>query len=207
MRKKYKVEQEKISIFRDKKTEIYSLKTVKGACLKILIDNKNNSLAVADICNKADELLKNFGIKPFKDRGRDVRSLNANGLIISTKKGYYMFTGEFGENVGEFFTPKLREKILKRDNYKCQSCGMGNKRSRDLVADHIIPRPKNGKATYENGMTLCTRCNNIKRDYGGLSFGKKMFEKHLTLAEKKNDINHINFLKEVLGVFKKFNQN
>lgn len=203
MQGKYKVLNQKIYILRKNKETIYNIASVKGACLKVLIDNKDKILNVADICLKADEIIKSFGKPPFKDRGRDVRSLNAEGIIESPKKGAYVFNGNFGESLGEDFPLSLKEKILKRDGYKCQICQFGDRKSRDLVVDHIIPKPKGGKATLENGMTLCTRCNNIKSNHDVRSFGKKMFEKFLKTAIKKKLKKEINFFKEILSVFEK----
>ena len=200
----YKISDQKIYIYRNNKPTIYNISSVKGACLKVLIDNKDKVLEVYDICKKADKIFKSFGKPPFKDRGRDVRSLNAEGIIESPRKGAYVFNGKFGISLGEDFSPSLKEKILKRDEYKCQICQFGNKNSRDLVVDHMNPKPKGGKATLENGMTLCTRCNNIKSNHGVLSFGKKMFEKFLKTATSKNLKNEISFFKEVLEVFEKY---
>ena len=95
----------------------------------------------------------------------DVRALNAEGIIESPKKGAYVFNGNFGNSLGEDFSPTLKEKILKRDGYKCQNCQFGSKNSRDLVVDHRLKTKRGKKATLENGMTLCTRCNNIKSNH------------------------------------------
>ena len=203
MKEKYKVTNQKIYILKKDGDIIYNITSVKGACLKVLIDNKDKILNVADICLQADEIFKSFGKPPFKDRGRDVRALNAEGIIESPKKGAYVFNGNFGNSLGEDFSPTLKEKILKRDGYKCQNCQFGSKNSRDLVVDHMTPKPKGGRATLENGMTLCTRCNNIKSNHAVLSFGKKMFEKFLKTAIKKKLKKEINFFNEILSVFEK----
>lgn len=54
-----------------------------------------------------------------------------------------------------------RQNIFRRDGHKCQYCG-GRK---DLTLDHLIPRSKGGKSTWNNLVTACRRCNARKGDY------------------------------------------
>lgn len=54
----------------------------------------------------------------------------------------------------------LREKVFKRDGYKCLKCGCSN--HGDLRADHIIPESKNGETSINNLQTLCVSCNSWK---------------------------------------------
>ncbi len=54
-----------------------------------------------------------------------------------------------------------RKNILKRDGYKCAYCGRSDL---PLTIDHVIPRSKGGKETWENLVTACYRCNNKKGD-------------------------------------------
>lgn len=53
-----------------------------------------------------------------------------------------------------------RQNIFKRDNHLCQYCGSGN----DLTLDHLIPRSKGGKSTWNNLVTACKSCNTRKGD-------------------------------------------
>lgn len=55
----------------------------------------------------------------------------------------------------EKFTEKQKQQILKRDGYRCVMCVRGVKDSFELHVDHIQPKDKGGKATIENGQTLC----------------------------------------------------
>ena len=45
-----------------------------------------------------------------------------------------------------------------RDQFECQYCGD----PRDLTFDHIIPRSKGGRTTWENIVTACSPCNLTK---------------------------------------------
>ncbi len=54
-----------------------------------------------------------------------------------------------------------KRNIFKRDSYCCQYCGeYGNDKT--LTWDHILPKSKNGKNTWENLVTSCVRCNREK---------------------------------------------
>ncbi|OGI17344.1 MAG: HNH endonuclease [Candidatus Melainabacteria bacterium RIFOXYA12_FULL_32_12] len=57
--------------------------------------------------------------------------------------------------------PFNRKNIMHRDNYTCQYCG---KVSSSLTIDHIIPKSKGGKSTWENVVAACARCNSLKAD-------------------------------------------
>lgn len=54
-----------------------------------------------------------------------------------------------------------RENIFERDRYTCQYCGQPFS-ARDLNLDHIIPRDRGGRTTWENLTTSCVRCNSRK---------------------------------------------
>ena len=58
---------------------------------------------------------------------------------------------------------KLRHQILVRDGYRCRECGKSNKEV-SLDVDHIYPWSKGGPTSEENLWTLCTDCNNAKKD-------------------------------------------
>lgn len=61
-------------------------------------------------------------------------------------------------------TDSLRYDILRRDDYKCQICGITAKEGAKLHVDHIMPIAKGGKTIPENLQTLCDRCNLGKSD-------------------------------------------
>jgi len=58
-----------------------------------------------------------------------------------------------------------RANIFKRDDYKCQYCGVRPGRE-ELTIDHILPKSKGGKTTWENCVLSCVDCNSIKSDRG-----------------------------------------
>jgi 5-methylcytosine-specific restriction endonuclease McrA len=51
-----------------------------------------------------------------------------------------------------------RFNLFLRDAFTCQYCGSGE----DLTFDHITPRSKGGRTTWENIVTACSPCNLAK---------------------------------------------
>jgi 5-methylcytosine-specific restriction endonuclease McrA len=51
-----------------------------------------------------------------------------------------------------------RFNLFLRDGFSCQYCREGE----DLTFDHVIPRSRGGRTTWENIVTACARCNLAK---------------------------------------------
>ena len=51
-----------------------------------------------------------------------------------------------------------RRNIFARDSNKCQYCGRKFATS-ELSLDHVVPRSQNGKASWENIVCCCVKCN------------------------------------------------
>lgn len=58
------------------------------------------------------------------------------------------------------FTPSRRN-IFLRDEYKCRYCS-ADLASDELTIDHILPRSRGGKNTWQNLATSCFECNSTK---------------------------------------------
>ena len=63
--------------------------------------------------------------------------------------------------------PVNRREVLRRDHYACQYCAS----TKNLTLDHVIPRSKGGKHTWDNVVTACERCNSRKGDRNPLQAG------------------------------------
>lgn len=57
--------------------------------------------------------------------------------------------------------PLTRGNILARDNFTCQYCAI-ELPSREATLDHVHPRSKGGKTTWENIVCACGPCNRKK---------------------------------------------
>lgn len=151
------------------------------------------------------ELLKRTG-KVFRDPDRGIRKLHQEGYLIKVSKGIYRYDPNFVKKRElEDFTPTLKEKIFKRDCYRCVICGRGKKEGVELHADHIKPKDFGGKATFENGQTLCGQHNFLKKNFKQTETGKKMFIRLYELAKQTRDETLQKFCTEILEVFEKNN--
>ena len=51
-----------------------------------------------------------------------------------------------------------RQNIFKRDGNQCQYCGSGD----HLTLDHVIPKSRQGRTSWDNLITACKYCNSNK---------------------------------------------
>lgn len=66
--------------------------------------------------------------------------------------------------------PVTRRELLKRDHHQCQYCGS----KKHLTIDHVLPRSKGGKHTWDNVVIACERCNCSKGDRTPKEAGLKL---------------------------------
>ena len=81
-----------------------------------------------------------------------------------------------------------RKNIIRRDNHRCQFCGV----STNLTIDHIIPKSKGGEDAWENLTTACIKCNNKKGD-------RTPEEAKMVLFNNPKKPSHITFIKNFAG--------
>jgi hypothetical protein len=146
--------------------------------------------------------------KVFRDPDRGIRSLYQKGFLQKISKGVYKYNPEYAKNKRqEDFTSAQKKKILKRDNYKCVICGAGRENGVELHVDHIKPKDMGGLATIENGQTLCSQHNFLKKNLKQTETGKKMFIRLYELAKKEEEQELQEFCIAILQVFEDFNIN
>jgi 5-methylcytosine-specific restriction endonuclease McrA len=54
-----------------------------------------------------------------------------------------------------------RQNVLARDRWRCQYCGAKHPAG-VLTLDHVLPRSRGGKTSWENIVTACSECNSTK---------------------------------------------
>ena len=81
-----------------------------------------------------------------------------------------------------------RQNIFKRDAHQCQYCGTHE----DLTLDHVMPKSRGGKSSWDNLVTACKSCNSKKGDY-------TPDEAHLVLKQKPFKPSFIMFLRDFSG--------
>ncbi len=70
--------------------------------------------------------------------------------------------------------PLSKRNIMLRDNYTCQYCGT---RKPPLTVDHVVPKSRGGKTTWNNLVCACVKCNNRKGDMTPEEAGMKLLSK------------------------------
>ena len=145
--------------------------------------------------------------KRFEDPDRAIRTLYQKGEIIKIRDGLYKYDPSYSGKDKTFhdFPEKIKKQILKRDNYRCVFCKFGKKEKAELHVDHKVPRDRGGPSTLENGQTLCSRCNFLKKNMSMNSLGKKIFDDLLKKSMKNKNKEMIKIAKEFLALFKKYN--
>lgn len=63
--------------------------------------------------------------------------------------------------------------LYARDGFKCQYC-LKRMSARDLTVDHVVPRAKGGKTSWENCVASCLPCNQSKADRTPREAGLKL---------------------------------
>ena len=187
-------------------------KTTKDYILAFFNKNPNKIYKLKDIDRIVNaDFQKETNSTKTLYTNRTIRALFTQGYIEELKgflekpnKGIYKFKkGKKSTFSKSPFSQKTKDRIKKRDKDKCQFCGKKNSIEGPLAIDHIDPEDNGGKGVYENGITLCTKCNNIKRNLNVTTFGKKVFEKYLLIAKKNNLKETVLFLEDLLEVYKR----
>ncbi len=81
-----------------------------------------------------------------------------------------------------------RQNIFKRDGHRCVYCGTHD----DLTLDHVMPKSRGGRTSWENLITACRRCNAKKGDYTPEELG-------ITLVKKPYKPSFVIFLRDFSG--------
>ncbi|MBN8589745.1 MAG: HNH endonuclease [Rhodothermia bacterium] len=81
-----------------------------------------------------------------------------------------------------------RKNILRRDHFRCQYC----QSTQRLTIDHVLPRSRGGKDTWENLVTACMPCNTRKGN-------RTPEEAGITLRYKPYRPSHVLFIRDYVG--------
>jgi len=150
-----------------------------------------------------EQYLKLYRKKP-RDTWRQIRKLHQEGKLIKVAKGIYKYDPNFVHVTQlEDFPDDVKDAIFKRDGCKCVVCGRGREDGVEICADHRKPKDKGGLSTVENGQTLCTEHNLIKKNYSQTEAGKRYFIKIYETAKAANDEKMIKFCKEIFDIYDK----
>jgi len=176
----------------------------KDLIIEFFKKNPNRDIKHPEVVDQVVVAYKERTGNVFRDPDRAIRQLAQSGFLIKISKGVYKYDPDKAyKRELEDFTPAQKEAILKRDGYKCVICGRGKKDGVDLHIDHIKPKDFGGEATMENGQTLCSQHNFIKKNLKQTETGKKMFIRLYELAKNENNKELMKFCAEILETYEK----
>ncbi|MCA0269095.1 MAG: HNH endonuclease [Bacteroidetes bacterium] len=81
-----------------------------------------------------------------------------------------------------------RKNVLRRDHHRCQYCGTRE----HLTIDHVMPKSRGGKDTWENLVAACSRCNARKGS-------RTPDEAHMPLLGHPFRPSHVMFIRDFVG--------
>ncbi|MEK7124796.1 MAG: HNH endonuclease signature motif containing protein [Patescibacteria group bacterium] len=180
----------------------------KDLIIEFFKENPNRNVKHPEVVDWVVFTYKKRTGNVFRDPDRAIRHLAQSGFLIKIAKGIYKYDPAKVHNRElEDFTATQKQIILKRDGYRCVICGRGEKEGVELHVDHIKPKDFGGEAIVENGQTLCSQHNFIKKNLKQTETGKKMFIRLYELAKSEKNEELMRFCVNILEIYEKHNIN
>ena len=183
-------------------------KTISDLIMEYFRKHPKKDLAHGPVVDWVEEQYLNiYGKKP-RDTWRGIRRLHQEGILIKVRKGVYKYDPDLVQDRELYEFPQdVKRAIFKRDNYKCVVCSRGKEDGVEIHADHKIPLDKGGTNTIDNGQTLCSEHNFLKKNYSQTEFGKRFLIKLYRDAVEKDDKRTVKFCREIFDVYDKYGIN
>ena len=182
--------------------------TQKDLIFEYYENRPNQDIPTPEVVDWATTLYFRMTGKPLRDPDRMIRSLHEDNKLVKVETGVYRYDpdavkGDENQN----FTAAQKAEILRLGGYRCAICGATKESGTVLHVDHLRPRSKGGKATIENGQVLCSKHNNLKKNYGQTETCKRMYANLYKQAVEADDINMVNFIEDVMRVYNEYDIN
>ncbi len=81
-----------------------------------------------------------------------------------------------------------RKNVLRRDHHRCQYCGSKDQ----LTIDHVFPKSRGGRDTWENLVAACVPCNNRKGN-------RTSAESKMKLSRKPFRPSYVMYIRDFVG--------
>ena len=123
---------------------------------------ENNILYFLKKLNISTRTMKEIRAKKYWGAvGKDNPMYGQTGKLNPNWNGGH--SPERQSKYAKYFWKELAKFILKRDNYKCQKCGIEHKNQNKLIVHHKKPWAKYPELRFEpsNLMVLCEECHKI----------------------------------------------
>jgi len=114
-------------------------------------------------------VLDDFGLLDFEDwmeHSETILGMKSYDVITTARKRLVLPSIIYMHKNG--YQPRwkvslTRQNVYARDGGRCQYCGKNLKRT-ESTYDHVLPRSRGGKTTWENIVLCCKKCNAKKGD-------------------------------------------
>ena len=120
------------------------------------------SLLYQDIARAVDAQYRTFDFASWADLAAEEDSIGLVNRAIRVPRVILLLAYD---RLPRRYVRFSRFNIFARDQNRCQYCGHVFARA-GLNLDHVVPRSKGGRSTWENVVCSCHRCNRLK---GGLT--------------------------------------
>ncbi len=116
------------------------------------------SLLYQDVARAVDQQYRTFDFDSWADLAAEEDTIGLVNRAIRVPRVILLLAYD---RVPRRYVRFSRYNIFARDQNRCQYCGESFARI-GLNLDHVVPRSKGGKSTWENVVCSCHRCNRLK---------------------------------------------
>ena len=178
-------------------------KTIRELILEYFRARPKQKLSHDPVIEWVSEQRVKMGYKRPSDPWREIRKLHAEGILRQHGgRAIYEYDPDYEhETELKDFPEAVKRAIFERDNYRCVVCNLGREDGVSLTADHKKPKSKGGDNTLENGQTLCSKHNLMKKDYSQTEAGKRFFIHTYEMAKENQDPQMIAFCQSVFDAY------
>ncbi len=138
--------------------------------MKVILLNQDYSYINSISVRRALKLIAKKKVTVEKYSGKIVRTVTEDIAVPLILRLVYLVRQIYRKAV-----TWSKKNVMVRDDFECVYCGTGN----SLNIDHVIPRSRGGRNTFENTVTSCIDCNNRKGDRtlreAGMFYKRKNF--------------------------------
>jgi 5-methylcytosine-specific restriction endonuclease McrA len=125
-----------------------------------IIDPETYQVHTIETWNDVSEAKEIFEGRAIRSQRLHLRAPEV--IVLSEYKG-----------MGERSVVFSRRNIFKRDRYTCQFCN-GQPGSKEMTIDHVMPKSRGGRSSWENCVLACIECNSRKADRTPAEAGMKL---------------------------------
>jgi 5-methylcytosine-specific restriction protein A len=155
-----------------------------------LSDNIEDAQEVTSAKEERQEVLSDDEVNEILELGDSVSNSDLDSMSFEDLDRSEEVRGVEHQKVGErhIVDPEIKQATFRRDNFKCQCCGVGGEAFLGtLIYHHKVPVSDGGADTVKNGLTLCDSCHITLHLFqqGKIVLTKELFESYEEKEQKR----------------------